>query len=60
MSVTIICPNLKCRSMLQVAEKARGKKVRCSQCGTPFMIPAKLAEKTKPPLSPTNEPSSSS
>lgn len=41
MAVTIICPNLKCRAMLQVSEKARGKKVRCSQCGRPFMIPFK-------------------
>ena len=41
MAVTIICPNLKCRAMLQVSDKSRGKKVRCSQCDTAFLIPPK-------------------
>lgn len=41
MSVTMICPNLKCRAILQVPDKARGKKVRCGQCRTAFMVPQK-------------------
>lgn len=40
MAVTLICPNLKCRAVLQVPDKARGKKVRCGQCRTAFMVPA--------------------
>ena len=39
MSVTIICPNLKCRTILQVPNQARGKKVRCAKCGKPFLVP---------------------
>jgi hypothetical protein len=40
MSVTVICPNLRCRSMLQVPESARGQKVRCGRCGKNFIVPA--------------------
>ena len=47
MSVVLFCPNLKCRAVLQVSEKTRGKKVRCGQCGTAFMVPIKT-EKPAP------------
>jgi len=40
MAVTIICPNLKCRTILQVPDGVRGKKVRCSKCGKNFLVPA--------------------
>ena len=40
MTVTVICPNLKCRSILQVPEATRGHSVRCGKCGTAFMVPA--------------------
>ena len=40
MSVTVICPNLPCRSMLQVPEGVRGRKVRCGRCGKNFIVPA--------------------
>lgn len=40
MAVTLLCPNLKCRSVLQVSESSRGKKVRCDECGTAFLVPA--------------------
>ncbi len=39
MAVTLFCPNLKCRSILQVPDSTRGKKVRCGQCGTTFLVP---------------------
>lgn len=39
MAVTLICPNLKCRTILQVPDKARGKKVRCGKCGKNFIVP---------------------
>ena len=41
MPVTIVCPNLKCKAMLQVDEKMRGQKVRCTRCGQMIMVPAK-------------------
>lgn len=44
MPVVLFCPNLKCRAVLQVAETARGKKVRCGQCGTAFLVPIKAQE----------------
>ena len=39
MSITILCPNLRCRTVLTVPDGVRGKKVRCSHCGTAFLIP---------------------
>lgn len=38
-SVMMICPNLKCRKVLQVQEKYRGKQVKCHYCNTLFMVP---------------------
>ncbi len=43
MAVTLFCPNLKCRSILQVPDNTRGKKVKCGQCGTAFFVPVKKA-----------------
>ena len=40
MPVTLICPNLKCRTILQVPDKARGRKVKCGRCGRNFVVPA--------------------
>ena len=37
-TIRIMCPNLKCRSILVVPETARGKNVKCSNCGTLFKI----------------------
>ncbi|WP_428386894.1 hypothetical protein [Mucisphaera sp.] len=39
-SIRIICPNLKCRSVLAVPESARGKKVRCKACNMRVGVPA--------------------
>jgi hypothetical protein len=41
MSVTLICPNLKCKAVLQVPDTTRGKKVRCGHCGGTFVVPQK-------------------
>ncbi len=38
--ITIICPNLRCRSVLQVPEQIRGRTVRCGCCGKNFIVPA--------------------
>ena len=40
MALTIICPNLLCRGILQVPESVRGRKVRCGKCGKDFLVPA--------------------
>ncbi|MCC5830336.1 MAG: hypothetical protein JJU36_12900 [Phycisphaeraceae bacterium] len=37
--VRLICPNLQCKSILSVPASARGKAVRCRQCGTKVHIP---------------------
>lgn len=39
-NVMMICPNLKCRKVLQVAAKYRGQQVRCHHCSTLFVVPA--------------------
>ncbi len=31
--IRLICPNLKCRAILSAPESARGKSVRCRNCG---------------------------
>jgi LSD1 subclass zinc finger protein len=49
MSITILCPNLHCRSILQVPEDARGKKVRCSRCQKVFIVPDKKEKKRPQP-----------
>jgi len=38
-SVRMICPNLRCRSILSVPPVARGKTVRCRQCGMRINVP---------------------
>ncbi|NBC10853.1 MAG: hypothetical protein GVY24_03845 [Planctomycetes bacterium] len=39
-SIRMICPNLKCRCVLSVPPQARGKTVRCRQCGMRIQVPA--------------------
>ena len=46
--IRIMCPNLKCRSVLAVPTTARGKLVRCKKCGTTIMIPAQRVAEGKP------------
>lgn len=38
-SIRIMCPNLVCRKVLAVPVSARGKTVRCRNCGTNIRIP---------------------
>lgn len=38
-AVRIMCPNLNCRKVLAVPGKARGKTVRCRNCGTNIRVP---------------------
>lgn len=38
--IRLICPNLKCRKILTVPQTARGKTVRCRNCGMKIHVPA--------------------
>ena len=40
-TVTMMCPNLRCRKILMVPGVARGRRVRCSYCGMTIMVPQK-------------------
>lgn len=42
-TVRIMCPNLSCRKILAVPTVARGKTVRCRNCGTNIRVPAPAA-----------------
>lgn len=44
-AVTIMCPNLACRSLLRVPENVRGKRIRCGECGTVFTVPEQARNK---------------
>ncbi len=39
--VRIMCPNLRCRAVLAVPPEARGRLVRCRNCGMNIKIPTK-------------------
>jgi len=39
-TIRMICPSLKCRAILSVPSNARGKTVRCRQCGGNVRVPA--------------------
>ncbi len=61
MPLTIICPNLRCRCVLQVPEKVRGEKVRCGKCGKNFIVPTappprSVAKEVKPAEPPAEQP----
>jgi hypothetical protein len=51
MAITLICPNLLCRGILQVPENVRGQKVRCGKCGKDFIVPT--PDKGKPAKKPS-------
>jgi len=40
-----MCPNLRCRAVLAVPGEARGRMVRCRNCGMNIMVPPKAADK---------------
>ncbi len=37
--MTLVCPNLKCKTVLEVDEKMRGQRVRCNKCGQVIIVP---------------------
>ncbi|MBI1337208.1 MAG: hypothetical protein GC164_09635 [Phycisphaera sp.] len=54
-SVRLLCPNLKCRTILSVPSNARGKVVRCRLCGTRITIPIEKNEPKPVAEAPTPE-----
>jgi len=62
MPITLLCPNLTCRAVLQVPDKVRGKQIRCGKCGCCFVVPGGAAkpQKTSPaqesPTTPSKDP----
>lgn len=53
-SIRLMCPNLRCRTLLAVPVTARGKNVRCRLCGTKIQVPAKA--KGPAPVTTETEP----
>jgi hypothetical protein len=50
--VRLMCPNLRCRAILAVPGEARGRLVRCKNCGANIKIPDKGGgEPAKPDVS---------
>ncbi len=45
--IRLLCPNLKCRKILAVPVGARGKAVRCRNCGMRVSVPALTAPPSK-------------
>ncbi len=45
--IRVMCPNLRCRSILAVPCEARGRLVRCKTCGTNIKIPQKAEAKAE-------------
>lgn len=60
-TVRIMCPNLVCRKVLAVPRSARGKTVKCRNCGISIRIPAgasapaKAADTPPPPADGTKQ-----
>jgi hypothetical protein len=56
MSITVLCPNLSCKTVLHVPEKMRGQMIRCGKCGTYLMVPR---ARTCPPATGGGQPAQS-
>lgn len=46
--IRLICPNLKCRAILVAPPTARGKAVRCRECGVKVRVPDGVPSKDAP------------
>lgn len=44
-NINVMCPNFKCRSIIQVDDKKRGQQVRCNKCGQVILVPVGKASK---------------
>lgn len=48
MSITMICPNLKCGRTVIAPDTSRSKVVRCAHCQQLFMVPADRPKDRQP------------
>ena len=55
MSIAVLCPNLRCKAVLNVPETARGQVIRCGQCGTPLRIPSGKLQMDRAPQGASHE-----
>ncbi|MFG0307015.1 MAG: hypothetical protein ACF8Q5_12465 [Phycisphaerales bacterium JB040] len=51
-SIRLMCPNLTCRKVLAVPSTARGKTVRCRNCGTNIRVPMGVKAEQNPDAAP--------
>lgn len=51
-----MCPNLACRKVLAVPGTARGKTVRCRNCGTNIRVPGERSAAASPPPANNKKP----
>jgi hypothetical protein len=51
--IRLICPNLRCRAILSVPGAARGRVVRCRQCGQRVHVPTGDRKPAPAPVEPT-------
>ena len=49
-SIRMMCPNLRCRTLLAVPVTARGKNVRCRLCGMRIQVPNKPGDNKSAPV----------
>lgn len=56
-TIILQCPRLHCRAILRVPEAVRGQRVRCSECESTFIVPARVAPKLPAPVKPPEEKS---
>lgn len=54
--IRIMCPNLSCKRVLAAPAAARGKVVRCKDCGMTMRIPEQRAQAPRDPAPPANDP----
>lgn len=54
-TVVLQCPRLHCRAILRVPESVRGQRVRCSECESTFIVPARAGAKPVAPVKPPEE-----
>jgi hypothetical protein len=51
-TIRVMCPNLRCRAVLGVPDAARGRLVRCQNCGMNIKIPSKSEPRVAPAEAP--------
>jgi len=44
-NVTMVCPNLKCKAVLEVTQKQRGTRIRCKKCGQIILVPPRPSQR---------------